>query len=329
MKNHMRAARVERYGPPETISITTAPIPVPGPGEVLVRVEAAAVSAGDARMRSGLFPPGFGFLGRLGIGIRGPRRKIPGAVFAGRVEQLGSGVDGLTLNEPVAGMTGARLGAHAQYVAVPARVLAPLPTGLSPIDAAGALFGGSTALHFLRDRAHLAPGQSVLVNGASGSAGSAAVQLARHLGATVTAVSSAPNHDLLRRLGAEQVIDYRQTPVTGLSDHYDVVFDAVGNISRTEGLRLAGASGSLILAVASLGQTVTALGRVSAGPAPERREAFSLLLDLVADHGFDPLAKVVGGLQALPEAHRRIDSGRKVGNLVILPHDGHPAGGAP
>ncbi|WP_072814755.1 NAD(P)-dependent alcohol dehydrogenase [Rhodococcus zopfii] len=316
----MRAATIDRYGPPTTIRITTMPVPTPGRGEVLVRVEAAAVTAGDARIRAGRFPRGFGLPARLGIGMRGPRRSIPGVVFSGKVERLGDGATGLSVGDSIAGMTGARFGAHAEYVTVPVTALTPLPAGMPHSDAAGALFGGSTALYFLRDRARLGTGQTVLVNGASGSVGSAAVQLAAHFGATVTAVSSRPNHDLLRRLGAAQVIDYRQTPVAGLGERFDVVFDAVGNLSRAAGLRLAGDHGAAVLAVAGLADAVTAHGRVIAGAAPERREDFALLLDLVASGAFDPLVEVVGSLEALPEAHRRIDSGRKIGNLVILPH---------
>jgi NADPH:quinone reductase-like Zn-dependent oxidoreductase len=319
MDARMRAAIVERYGPPETIGIAATPTPVPGRGQALIRVEAAAVTSGDARLRSGRFPRGFGVPARLGIGLRGPRRRIPGAVLSGRVAQLGDGVSGISVGDAVAGMTGMRLGAHAEYAAVPVSALAPLPDGVTHADAAGALFGGSTALHFLRDRTRLRAGQTVLVNGASGSVGTAAVQLATHSGAIVTAASSGRNHELLRRLGASQTIDYRANPVAALSRRFDVVFDAVGNLGRADGLRLAGAEGSAILALAGLADTVTARGRVIAGAAPERREDFALILDLVASGAFDPLVEILGGLEALPEAHRRVDSGRKVGNLVILP----------
>ncbi|NLB47332.1 MAG: NAD(P)-dependent alcohol dehydrogenase [Microbacteriaceae bacterium] len=315
----MRATSVDRYGAPETSRITTAQVPIPGRGEVLVQVEAAAVTAGDARIRAGRFPRGFALPARLAIGVLGPRRKIPGTVFSGHVERLGDGVTDLSIGDGVAGMTGGRLGAHAEFVAVPVTALASLPEEVAHEAAAGALFGGSTALHFLRDRAQIYAGQTVLVNGASGSVGTAAVQLAAHCGAIVTAVSSRRNHALLRKLGASQTIDYRDSPIKGLSRRFDVIFDAVGNLSRAEGLRLTAPDGVVILAVADLMDTVTARGRVHAGAAPERQEDFALLLDLVAHGEFDPLIETLGGLEALPEAHRRIDTGRKVGNLVILP----------
>jgi len=214
-------------------------------------------------------------------------------------------------------MTGARLGAHAEYVAVRASAAALIPERLSAPDAAAALFGGSTALSFLLHRARIQDGQSVLVNGGSGSVGTAAIQLAARAGAIVTALSSAPNHELLRRLGAAETIDYRTTPVVSVPQRFDAILDAVGNLRRPDGLRLTAPSGSVILAVAGLWDTATARGRVIAGPVPERREDFATILALVASGDFDPLTEIVGGLDALPEAHRRIDSGRKVGNLVI------------
>ncbi len=315
----MQAARVERYGSPEQISIVDVPVPEPGPGEVRIRVEAAAVTAGDARLRSGRFPRGFRLPGRLAIGIRGPRAQVPGAVFSGVVDRVGGESGEWRPGDEVAGMTGMRLGAHAEYTVVRATALARKPAEVAHADAAAVLFGGTTALHFLRDRAGVGPGGSVLVNGASGAVGTSAVQLAAILGATVTAVTSAVNRELVTALGADRVVDYRETPVAGLAERFDAVFDAVGNISRSDGLRLAGSHGSVILAVADLVDTVRARGRVIAGAAPERSEAFRELLELLAAGRLAPVGQVLGGLEALPEAHRRIDTGRKVGNLVILP----------
>lgn len=320
MNTTMTAANTERYGPPSVITLISRERPAPKTGEGLVRVHAAAVTAADARFRSGNFPPGFAIPGKIALGIRGPRRKRPGMVFAGSVESLGDEVTSLAVADRVVGMTGIRQGAHAEYVTVPASVVTRVPDAVTSADAAATLFGGTAALYFLRDRAKLQAGQSVLINGASGSVGSAAVQLARTMGADVTAVCSAANADLARQLGAERVIDYGQTPVSALREQFDVVLDAVGNIDRALGQRLTQPGGNLLLAVANLGDTVAARGNVHAGSAPERPDDFAFLLELVADGSFDPLTEVVGGLEALPEAHARIDSGRKVGNLVVTPN---------
>ncbi|MEE1622397.1 NAD(P)-dependent alcohol dehydrogenase [Zafaria sp. J156] len=314
----MKAAIAHRYGPPESLDVTEVPRPIPGPGEVLVRVEASAVTAGDSRMRGGRFPRGFGLPARLAIGLRGPRRKVLGMAFSGTVEELGDGVEGHTPGDEVAGMNG-RLGTHAQFAVVPARILVPKPAQLGHADAAGLLFGGTTALHFLRDKARLAPGARVLVNGASGAVGSSAVQLAKHFGAHVTAVAGPANQELLARLGADEAVDYTRTPVESLTGPFDLVLDAVGNVSAALGKRLAGERGTVVLAAADLLTTITARGRVVAGIASDSPELVAYLLDLAARGALDPFTRVIGGLDALPEAHALVDSGRKTGNVVVLP----------
>ncbi|RHW27536.1 NAD(P)-dependent alcohol dehydrogenase [Nocardioides immobilis] len=311
----MRAAIIERYGPPEQVVVTEVPVPEPGKGEVLVRVEAVAVTAGDARIRGARFPRGFGLLARVALGIRGPRRPILGGSLSGTVERVGPGVVDLAPGDEVAGMNDMRMGGHAEYVVMPAGSLVRKPATVRHEDAAGALFGGTTALHFLRDR--VGPGSAVLVNGASGAVGTSALQLAKLAGAEVTAVSR--NHELVTQLGADHVIDYTRTPLDTLTARYDVVFDAVGNLSRAGGLRLLTDDGVLILAVAGLVDTIRARGRVVAGPASERAEDVGALLDHLASGRLDPVTEVVGGLDAIVEAHRRIDGGHKIGNLVVKP----------
>lgn len=318
----MRAVVVERYGSPEVARVRDVPTPRPRAGEVLVRIRAAAVTSGDARMRAGIFPPGFAFPGKLALGLRGPRRRLLGAVYAGEVAALGQGVDELAVGQRVAGMAGFTAGGHAEFViAKPAR-LALTPDGLTDDAAAAVLFGGTTALDYLRDKAKLQPGMTVLVNGASGAVGSAAVQLAEHMGGRVTAVTSAANAALAERLGAERVIDYRVSPIASLADtgeRFDVVFDAVGNITASLGRRLLTERGVLLLAVASLGDTIAARGAVKAGPASEDVRNLAEVLRLAADGVLDPLIESVHPLADIAEAYRRIDSGRKVGNIVLRP----------
>ncbi|MGK0722291.1 NAD(P)-dependent alcohol dehydrogenase [Leucobacter sp. W1478] len=319
----MQAALVRRYGAPDVIKIVDQPIPEPKRGEVVVRVEAVAVTAADGRLRAGRFPRGFGVVAKLGVGFSGPRKQVLGIAYSGVIERVGEDVSEFAPGDEVAGMNGKTLGMHAQYARVPAGRVAPKPAELSHADAAGVLFGGTAALYFLRDRAGVKPGQAVLVNGASGAVGSAAVQLARHFGATVTAVTSAPNVDLMRRIGAESVIDYAATPLADLAargQRYDVVFDTYGNIDRELGLSLLRPGGTLVLAVADLVDTVRSRGQVVAGVAPERPADFTELMRLVVEGQLDSLTRSLGTLDALVEAHRIVDSGHKVGNLVVLPN---------
>ncbi|NLT26377.1 MAG: NAD(P)-dependent alcohol dehydrogenase [Microbacteriaceae bacterium] len=304
----MRAIIIDSYGPPEVAAVREAPEPAPRDGEVVVDLTAVAVTAGDARMRSGVFPSGFGLVARLAVGLRGPRRRILGSAFAGRCD-----------GERVAGMAGARLGAHAERLAVAADSLVRIPEGVGDAAAAAALFGRTTALHFLRDRARLRPGERLLVNGASGSVGSAAVQLGRALGAEVTAVTSAANAELAAGLGADRVVDYGRTPVGALDERFDVVLDAVGGAPRREWMRLLAPGGRLVLVAAGLGDTIAARGPVIAGVAAESPELCADVLRYVEEGGFDPLVEELGGLDAVSEAYRRIDSRRKVGNLVVDP----------
>lgn len=314
----MRAVVVDRYGPPGVAHVVDHRDPVPRRGEVLVRVHATAVTSGDARIRAARFPGGFALPARLALGLRGPRRRVLGGTLSGVVEALGPDVAGLAIGDRVAGMNGARMGAHAELVAVRAARLAHVPAAVSHVDAAGMLFGGGTAVSLVRGRAALAAGDRLLVVGASGSVGTAAVQLGRLLGAHVTVVASAANHDLARRLGADDVLDRATTRLADLHG-FDVVLDAAGAIDRRTGVRMLAPGGRLVLAVATLGETATARGPVIAGPADEHAATFAELLDHVAHGRLDPVVRSVGGLDAIVKAYRAVDSGAKVGNLVIEP----------
>lgn len=315
----MRAVVVERYGPPSVARVVEVADPVARAGEVVVRVAAAAVTSGDARMRAARFPRGFALPARLGIGIRRPRRPVLGVALSGTVASIGEGVTGLAVGDEVAGMTGARLGAHAELVAVRVERLVRKPAGVTHDEAAAVLFGGCTALHYLEDVVPVRAGRSVLVLGASGAVGSSAVQIARIAGARVTGVTSARNAGLVRRLGAERVIDYTVTPVAQISEPFDVVVDTVGAVSTRAGRALLADDGSLVLVLASLWQVITARGRIKAGVSGSRPEHMARLLALVASGELDPVIQESMPLDEIARAYAIVDSGRKVGNVVVRP----------
>lgn len=312
----MRAATVDHYGPPEVIQIREHDRPRPKKGELLVRVRAAAVTSADARLRAGRFPRGLGTLAKLATGWSGPRTQIPGSVLAGEVVEGGPNIHRDLRGARIAGMTGLALGAHAEYAVIRETACAEIPDGISDTDAAASLFGATTALYFLRD---LQPRMRVLVNGAAGSVGSAAVQIARNAGAEVTAVSRYEHHELLNALGADHVHDYEATPVCERDDQFDLVLDTVGNLERNTGLALVSPGGRLLMPVAGLGDMIRPSRRIMTGAAPERSSEMAQVLDAVARGWFAPLAEMMGGLDALADAHRRIDTGHKRGNLVIEP----------
>ncbi len=315
----MRAAVVERYGGPELVRVAEVSTPRPGPRQVLVRVRAVAVTSGDARIRAARFPPGFAVPARLAFGLRRPRRPILGSACSGVVEAVGSEVDGLTPGDEVCGMVGARMGAHAELVVAAADRMVPKPAAVTHDDAAGVLFGGTTARWFLHENAAVAAGSTVLVNGASGAVGTNAVQLARRAGATVTGVCSGANATLVTGLGAHRVIDHTTVDLATVAERFDVVFDAVGNLTAASGRRLLNPGGVLLLAVAGLGDLLRARGPVVAGSGPERAVDFAALVALVAAGDLRVVIDEVFDLDHVVDAHRRVDTGHKVGNVLLHP----------
>ncbi|QBJ97308.1 NAD(P)-dependent alcohol dehydrogenase [Rhodococcus sp. ABRD24] len=315
----MKAAVVDRYGPPNVVRVVEVPNPAPRATEVLVRVNAVAVTAADSRIRAARFPRGFGPFARLMFGVVRPRRKVLGSTFSGVVDAVGAKVDGVAVGDEVCGMAGMRMGAHAELVAVPESKVVRKPAAVSHLDAAAVLFGGSTALHLLRDRGSVQRGDAVLINGASGAIGTSAVQLAKYFGARVTGVTSSANTALVSRIGADRVIDYTTTDLSDVGERFDIVLDAVGNISPASGRKLLTERGRLLLAVADLWATLVPRRRVVAGAAPESTADFELLLQLVESGQLAVVAEDLGDLEDIVTAYARVDSGRKVGNIVLRP----------
>lgn len=237
----MKAWTWDRYGPPDVLTLRDVEEPAPGPGEVLVRVRAASVNPYDWRhLRSDPH------LVRLSAGLRRPRPgTILGADLAGVVERVGDGVTGFSPGDEVYGEVA--MGAFAEAVAVPQERLARKPAGLPFEQAAAVSMAAHTALQGLRDEGRLAAGQRVLINGASGGIGTFAVQLAKALGAQVTGVCSTRNVELVRSLGADDVVDYTREDFTGRRGRYDLVMDIVGNRSLARLRRPLAPGGTLVL----------------------------------------------------------------------------------
>lgn len=238
----MKAIVQDRYGPPETLTLADVDRPVPAAGEVLVRVEAAALNAYDWHVMRG--DPR---IARLALGRSRPRARIRGRDFAGRVESVGADVRRVRPGDAVFGDLGDANGAFAEYVRVPETLVAPKPANLTPQQAAALPLAGVTALMGLCDVGQVQPGQHVLINGASGGVGTLAVQLAKALGATVTAVCRTRNVDLARSLGADHVVDYTREDFTLGARRHDVVFDLVGNRSLGALRRALTPTGTLVL----------------------------------------------------------------------------------
>ncbi|MBZ0276117.1 MAG: NAD(P)-dependent alcohol dehydrogenase, partial [Anaerolineae bacterium] len=249
----MKAIVYENYGSPDVLQLRDMPKPVPKADEVLIKVHATTVTTGDCNMRGFVFvPSGFGLMSRLMFGVRKPRKAILGLELAGEIEAVGSSVQRLKVGDQVFGLDGNRMGAYAEYTCrTETGGLVIKPAHMSYEEAAAFPNGALTAYTFLKKMGNVHSGQKVLIIGASGSVGSAAVQIAKHFGAEVTGVCSSKNAELVRSIGAARVIDYTKEDFTRNGEVYDIIFDTVGkttfsrckNALTPNGIFLAGAGG--------------------------------------------------------------------------------------
>lgn len=318
----MKAWVYRRYGGPDVVQLEDAPTPEPKANEVLVRILATTVTAGDWRALTLEMPPGFGAMGRLVFGITRPRKPILGLEFAGRVERVGAAVTRFRAGDAVFGSAEGRMGCHAEFQTLAEdAAIAHKPEALSFETAAALPFGGATALYFL-EKGALKPGERVLVLGAAGGVGTAVVQLAKHLGAHVTGVTSTPNLELVASIGADRVLDRTKVDPLATGDQYDIIVDTVGETPLRR-CRHALRDGGRLLAVAgSLGTMVGApLARggrtVIAGVAPGTREVMEKLAELGRTGALRPVLDHVYEFGEMREAHARVASRRKRGNVVV------------
>ncbi|HYR83642.1 MAG TPA: NAD(P)-dependent alcohol dehydrogenase [Terriglobia bacterium] len=325
----MKAIVYERYGPPEVLRLREVEKPTPKDNEVLIRAYSTTVTAGDCRVRSLHMPVGFGLIARLVLGVSRPRQPILGSELAGKVESVGKDVSKFKIGDEVFAFTGARLGCHAEYKCMPEDgAVALKPANLTFDEAAAMSSGGTTALDFFR-RAKIQSGEKVVVIGASGGVGTAAVQLARQFGAEVTGVCSAANMELVRSLGARHVIDYTKQDFTENGETYDIIVDTAGTAPFSHSRGSLKERGRLLLVLGGLPDmlgvpwvSMTSSKKVIAGPATARPEDLRFLAKLAEAGEFKPVIDRRYPFGQIAEAHRYVDTGRKKGNVVItLEHD--------
>ncbi len=307
----MKAAVCTGYGPPEVLQVREVGEPAAGRNDVVIGIRAATVTASDVLIRSGIPSARLVMraMMRLFMGFTRPRRAIPGAVLAGEVESVGRNVTRFRVGDRVWAFTLMRCGCYAQRICLPAttKLLAPAPSNLTHDEAAAIPYGGLLALYFLR-AAQIRRGERVLVYGASGAIGTAAVQIAKHFGGTVTAVCSAANLELVRSLGADAAVDYTTADAPARAGAgYDVVFDAVGR-RKTSPLKAA-----LPNALAPGGRLFSVDDRL-----PRVRRADLEYLGELAEAGaLRPVVDRRYPLEQVAEAHRYVEGGHKKGNVVL------------
>jgi NADPH:quinone reductase-like Zn-dependent oxidoreductase len=317
------------YGGPDVLELQDIPKPLPEVGEVLVRVHATTVSAGDVEFRSLDLSWIFRYPVRAYIGLLRPKRvTVLGQEYAGEIESVGADVTAFAAGDRVFGQTDFTMGAYAEYLCVRAEsgdgVLAPMPSNLTFEEAAAVPTGGLEALHYLRG-ADLQRGEHVLINGAGGSIGTAAVQLAKHYGAQVTAVDSAEKLEMLRSIGADAVVDYEREDFAAGGKRYDVIFDVPGKASYRACVRALKPGGRLLLANARLSlllrgrwTSLTSDKRVLVGLSGQAREDLDHLRELVEAGTLCPVIDRTYLLEEVPDAHRYVGTGAKEGNVVVL-----------
>jgi NADPH:quinone reductase-like Zn-dependent oxidoreductase len=324
----MKAIVWTKYGPPEGLELREVEKPTPKTDEVLVKVHATTVTAGDCEARRLEFPLGLGFAIRLYAGlIRPVRVTILGQELAGEIEAVGKDVRLFKEGDQVFASTGFGFGAYAEYKCLPERpdmgVLALKPVNMTYEEAAAVPVGGLEALHFLR-QGDLQSGRKVLINGAGGSIGTIGVQLAKYYGAEVTAVDSSAKLDMLRSIGADHVIDYTQEDFTKRGETYDVIFDVVGKAPFSGSMRSLSENGvyllgnpRLSLIVRGRWTSMTSSKRVISGAASHKTADLLFLKELIESGKLRTVIDRRYPLEQMAEAHRYVEGGGKKGNVVI------------
>ncbi len=315
----MKAIVYTKYGSPEVLQLKNVAKPIPKDNEVLIKVKATAVNSGDVRLRKA--DP---FAVRFIFGLTKPKINVLGVVFSGEIESVGNDVTGFKIGEQVFGHTDMRFGAYAEYICVDENgSLALKPDKLSHAEVAVIPFGAVTALHFIK-KAAIKPGQKVLIVGASGAVGSAAVQLAKYFGAQVTAVCSTANIELVKSLGANKVIDYTKEDFMHNGEIYDVIFDTVNTIAVSQSLKSLNKKGILILSAAGMSETfqglfisITRRRKVLFGVISHTAADIVFLKELMETGKLKPVIDRTYTLEQVAEAHAYVEKGHKKGNVAI------------
>jgi len=326
----MKAVVWTKYGPPDVLELREVETPTPKDNEVLIRIYATTVTAGDCEYRDLKLPIYLSLPMRIWIGFRKPRGpKIPGTELAGEIEAVGKDVKQFKKGDQVFGSAGMGFGANAEYICLPEEPgemeggVAIKPANMTYEEAATVPFGGRDALHFLR-KGNIQSGQKVLINGAGGSIGTFAVQLAKQFGAEVTAVDSTGKLDMLRSIGADHVVDYTQEDFTTSGEIYDVIFDVVGTISFSRSKRSITQNGTYLLANPMRSQMVRGpWTRMTSNKKVVMQTASGTIADLIFLRELIEAGEIktvidrTYPLEQIVEAHRYVEKGGKKGNVVI------------
>ncbi|MGR6339380.1 NAD(P)-dependent alcohol dehydrogenase [Priestia megaterium] len=300
----MKAMVCTKYGKPDVLQLEEVEKPIPKENEILIKIHATTVTSGDCRVRSFNSPLLLWLPMRIVLGLRKPRKSILGVELAGEVEDVGKNVTRFKKGDQLFAMTGMKFGGYAEYICLPEKgTIAVKPENVTHEEAASISFGGTTALHFFR-KGNIQAGQKVLIYGASGAVGTAAVQLASYYGAEVTGVCSAKNSELVKSLGADYVIDYQNEDFSKKEERYDLIFDAIGKITKNQ------CKEALVLN----GRFVSVEGQ---GIAKVQTKDLLLLKKLMEEGRIKSVIDRCYFLEQIPETHEYVETGHKIGSVVV------------
>lgn len=321
----MKAITYTHYGPPSVLQLKDIAKPIPKDEQILIKVRAAEATKSDCEMRSFSYSVKWFWLPlRIALGIRRPRRQVLGGYFAGEVVAVGKSVTGFTIGDEVFGSSQLRLGAYAEYLALPAKyTIVPKPSNMSFAEASAVPLGGLNALHFMR-LAQIQPQEAVLINGAGGSIGAYAIQIAKSMNAVVTAVDTTIKRDKCLAFGADYFIDYTKQDFTGNGQNYDVIFDMVPSSSysgciallKPKGRYLSG-NPRLSVMLRSFLTTRFTDKTASFAFARETKKELLALKKMIEDGKIHSIVDTVLPMQQAAEAHTRVETEQRVGAVVI------------
>ncbi|KKL66744.1 hypothetical protein LCGC14_2141910 [marine sediment metagenome] len=319
----MKAIVCTKYGPPDVLQLREVEKPTPKDNEVLIKIHATTVTAGDCELRGLKFSFWLRNLMRLGFGFRRPRKKILGMELAGEIKSVGKDITLFKKGDQVFGTTGMSLGSYAEYICLREErrfgTLALKPNNMTYEEAAAVPIGGLEALYFL-GKGNIQSGQKILIIGASGTIGTFAIQLAKYYGAEITAVGNPTSLEVMKSLGAAKVIDYTKEDFTNSGEIYDVIFDVVCKSPISDYKKSLKENGLLLLANTMLTRKTRGLGsskKVIAVSASPKKEDLICLRELIEAGKIKTVIDRRYTLEQIPEAHSYVDKGQKTGNIVI------------
>lgn len=320
----MKAILYTKYGPPDVLQLKEVEKPTPKDNEILIKINATTVTAGDIRSRSFTVPSSVWLPAQIALGFKQPKKQILGMELAGEVESVGKDVTRFKVGDPVFAATQANFGSYAEYICIPEDgAVCMKPSNISYEEAAAIPIGARTALFFLR-KANVRSGQNILIYGASGSVGSYAVQISKYFGAKVTGVCSSSNLELVKSLGADEVIDYTASDFSTIDGAYDVIFEAVNKSTFSDCIKMLKEDGTYINIVEPLPSAqmlwtklTSRMKLILSQNAPETSEALNFLKELVENGKIKVVIDRQYTFEEIVEAHIYVEKGHKKGNVVI------------